>query len=314
MSRSTPPTTALASGRQEFEERRLAAFARRGFVGEGRRIPDHQGRETYVLIGEESPCPTVLVHGGVGNTIEWADLVPRLATPPVIPDRPGFGLTSRIDYRHVVFRADAARWLLDLTNGLAVDKIDLVGNSMGGFFAIAFATAHPERVRRLVLSGAAGGLFPKPGLFLQLWATPGIGALIAKIPFRDTETLRRRAFGSYLAHPERIAADLLDVALLGINLPGKADTNRAILQAVATIRGWRPELRLDDALAALTVPTLFVCGEHDSLCPPNIARELTTRMPDVHITVIPDAGHIPHLDQPQPVATALNQFLSQTSI
>ena len=314
MSRSTPPTTALASGRQEFEERRLAAFARRGFVGEGRRIPDHQGRETYVLIGEESPCPTVLVHGGVGNTIEWADLVPRLATPPVIPDRPGFGLTSRIDYRHVVFRADAARWLLDLTNGLAVDKIDLVGNSMGGFFAIAFATAHPERVRRLVLSGAAGGLFPKPGLFLQLWATPGIGALIAKIPFRDTETLRRRAFGSYLAHPERIAADLLDVALLRINLPGKADTNRAILQAVATIRGWRPELRLDDALAALTVPTLFVCGEHDSLCPPDIARELTTRMPDVHITVIPDAGHIPHLDQPQPVATALNQFLSQTSI
>ena len=314
MSRSTPPTTALASGRQEFEERRLAAFARRGFVGEGRRIPDHQGRETYVLIGEESPCPTVLVHGGVGNTIEWADLVPRLATPPVIPDRPGFGLTSRIDYRHVDFRADAARWLLDLTNGLAVDKIDLVGNSMGGFFAIAFATAHPERVRRLVLSGAAGGLFPKPGLFVQLWATPGIGALIAKIPFRDTETLRRRAFGSYLAHPERIAADLLDVALLGINLPGKADTNRAILQAVATIRGWRPELRLDDALAALTVPTLFVCGEHDSLCPPNIARELTTRMPDVHITVIPDAGHIPHLDQPQPVATALNQFLSQTSI
>ena len=171
MSRSTPPNAALASERREFEERRLAAFARRGFVGEGRRIPDQAGGETYVLIGEESPCPTVLVHGGVGNTIEWADIAPRLANPPVIPDRPGFGLSSRIDYRHVDFRADAARWLLDLTNGLAVDRIDLVGNSMGGFFAIAFAAAHPERVRRLVLSGAAGGLFPKPGLFLQLWAT-----------------------------------------------------------------------------------------------------------------------------------------------
>jgi RNA-directed DNA polymerase len=116
------------------------------------------------------------------------------------------------------------------------------------------------------------------------------------------------ADGIELFNPETIPITL------GINLPGKADTNRAILQAVATIRGWRPELRLDDALAALTVPTLFVRGEHDSLCPPNIARELTTRMPDVHITVIPDAGHIPHLDQPQPVATALNQFLSQTSI
>ena len=311
---STPPNTSLASERQEFEDRRLAAFARRGFVGKGRRIPDPAGRETYVLISEESPCPTVLVHGGVGNTIEWADLAPRLVKPPIIPDRPGFGLSSRIDYRRVDFRADAARWLLDLTNGLAVDSIDLIGNSMGGFFAIAFATAHPERVRRLVLCGAAGGLFPKPGLFLQLWATPGIGALISKIHFRDTETLRKRAFGSYVVHPERVAADLLDVALLGINLPGTADTNRAIIQAVATIRGWRPELRLDDALAALAVPTLFVWGEHDSLCPPDTARELTTRMRDAHITVIPDAGHIPHLDQPEPVAMALNQFLGQTSI
>jgi pimeloyl-ACP methyl ester carboxylesterase len=138
--------------------------------------------------------------------------------------------------------------------------------------------------------------------------------LISKIQFRDTERLRRRPFGSYLVHPERVAPDLLDVALLGINLPGTADTNRAILQAVATIRGWRPELRLDDALAALAVPTLFVCGEHDSLCPPGIARERTTRMPDAHITVIPDAGHIPHLDQPEPVATAINQFLSQTNL
>jgi pimeloyl-ACP methyl ester carboxylesterase len=301
--------------RREFEERRLAAFRRRGFSGVGRRIPDHAGRHTYILVSEEeSACPTVLVHGGVGNTIEWADLASKLGTPLVIPDRPGFGLSYPTDYRRLDFRADAARWLLELTDGLGVDQIDLVGNSMGGFFAIAFATAHPDRVRRLVLSGSAGGLFPKPGLFLQLWATPGIGTLISRIQFRDTETLRRRAFGSYVVHPERVPADLLDVALLGINLPGTADTNQAIMQAVATIRGWRPQLRLDDALAALAVPTLFVCGEHDSLCPPEIARELTTRMPDAHITVIPDAGHIPHLDQPEAVATALNQFLEQTSI
>jgi pimeloyl-ACP methyl ester carboxylesterase len=37
-------------------------------------------------------------------------------------------------------------------------------------------------------------------------------------------------------------------------------------------------------------------------------------MPDAHITVIPDAGHIPHLDQPESVATILNQYLGQTSL
>ena len=139
--------------RRVFEERRLAAFRRRGFSGVGRRIPDRAGRETYILVTEESPCPTVLVHGGVGNTIEWADLAPKLANPLVIPDRPGFGLSYPTDYRRLDFRADAARWLLELTEGLAVDQIDLVGNSMGGFFAIAFAAAHPDRVRKLVLCG-----------------------------------------------------------------------------------------------------------------------------------------------------------------
>ena len=303
--------TGDADQRRQFEERRLAAFRRRGFSGVGRRIPDHAGRETYILVSEESPCPTVLVHGGVGNTIEWADLAPQLETPLVIPDRPGFGLSYPIDYRRLDFRAEAARWLLELTDGLAADQIDLVGNSMGGFFAIAFAAAYPDRVRKLVLCGTAGGLFPKPGLFLQLWATPGVGALISRIQFRDAETLRKRAFGNYLVHPERIPADLLEVALLGINLPGTADTNRAIMQAVATIRGWRPQMRLEEALATLQVPTLFICGDHDPLAGPDVGLDLTTRMPDARITVISDAGHIPHLDQPEPVADALNDFLGQ---
>jgi len=109
----------VSDARLEFEERRLAAFQRRGFSGVGRRIPDHLGRETYVLVSEESPCPTVLVHGGVGNTIEWADLVPKLENPLVIPDRPGFGLSYPTDYHRLDFRADAARWLLELTEGLA---------------------------------------------------------------------------------------------------------------------------------------------------------------------------------------------------
>ena len=266
------------------------------------------------MVRQESPCPTVLVHGGVGNTIEWADLAPQLGASLVIPDRPGFGLSYPTDYRRLDFRADAARWLRELTDGLGVDQIDLVGNSMGGFFAIAFAAAHPDRVRKLILCGTAGGLFPKPGLFLQLWATPGVGALISKIQFRDAEMLRKRAFGNYLAHPERVPADLLQVALLGINLPGTADTNQAIMQAVATIRGWRPQLRLEGALATLSVPTLFICGDHDPLAGPDVGRDLATRMPDARITVITDAGHIPHLDQPDAVATALNQFLEQASI
>lgn len=192
-----------------------------------------------------------------------------------------------------------------------MEQIDLVGGSMGGFFAIAFAAAHPERVRRLILSGSPAGLFPRLGLFLQLWATPGIGALISRIKFRDTETLRKRAFGRILVHPDRLPTDLLEVALAGINLPGTAETNRAILQNVATLRGWRPEMRLDDPLAALEVPALFAWGAKDQLAPADVGRGLAERMSSAQVAVVKDAGHIPHIDQADAVATAINRFLHQ---
>jgi pimeloyl-ACP methyl ester carboxylesterase len=297
--------------RDRFEQLRFAAFTDRGFAGEGRRIPDRAGGESYALIGGDAPCPTVLLHGGVGCTIEWAEIAARLDGSVVIPDRPGFGLSDPHDYHRLDYRADAARWLADLTHGLGVAQIDLVAGSMGGFFAIAFAAAHPKRVRRLILAGAPGGVFQRIGLFLQLWATPGIGALISRINFRDTETLRKRMFGGYLVHPDRLPADLLEVALAGSNLPGTSETNRAILQAVATVRGWRPEMRLDDTLAALELPTLFVWGEHDQLAPADLARDLTHRMPNAQLAVIPDAGHIPHIDQPDAVAATINGFLHQ---
>ena len=309
VARRTNPSGQQA--RERFEQLRLAAFARRGFAGEGRRVPDRAGRESYALVSGDGRCPSVLVHGGVGFTIEWAEIAARLDGPVVIPDRPGFGVSYPHDYHRVDFRADAARWLLELTDGLGAEQIDLVAGSMGGFFAIAFAAAHPERVRRLILSGSPGGLFPRIGLFLQLWSTPGIGALISRIRFRDTETLRKRMFGSYLVHPDRLPTDLLDVALAGINLPGTSETSRAILQAVATFRGWRPEMRLDGALAALEVPALFVWGAKDQLAPADVARDLTERMSDAKLTVIEDAGHIPHIDQPDAVAVAVTGFLRQ---
>ena len=295
--------------REQFGQLRRAAFAHRGFAGEGRRIPDRAGRQSYALVAGDGPRPTVLVHGGVGSTIEWAQIAAALDGPVVIPDRPGFGLSDPHDYYSADFRADSASWLLELADGLGAQQIDLVGGSMGGFFAIAFAAAHPDRVRRLILSGSSGGLSRRIGLFLQLWATPGTGALISKIKSRDTEMLRKRVFGSYLMHPDRLPADLLEVALAGINLPGTAETNRAILQAVATLRGWRPEMRLDDALAALEVPTLFAWGDRDQLARADVARDLARRMKDAQLTVIEDAGHIPHIDQPDAVAAAINGFL-----
>jgi len=99
----------------EFERERLALFARRGFRGESRWVTDRQGRRTYLIGRGEGRCPTVLVHGGLSQASEWSLLAGRLPGHVLIPDRPGCGLSYRIDYRSVAdYRQAAADWLLDL--------------------------------------------------------------------------------------------------------------------------------------------------------------------------------------------------------
>ena len=56
---------------REFEQRRLALFARHGFQGMSGRVADRHGRITYLIRRGEGPCPTVLVHGGMSEASEW---------------------------------------------------------------------------------------------------------------------------------------------------------------------------------------------------------------------------------------------------
>jgi pimeloyl-ACP methyl ester carboxylesterase len=297
---------------ERFERSRLAVFGAHGFIGQGRRISDRSGRQTYAIVRDGEAFPAVLVHGGVGSATEWVMMADGLAGPVIIPDRPGNGLTYRIDYRQVDFRSDAARWLLELIDGLDIAEINLVGASMGGFFAIAFAAAHPERVRRLILTGSAAGLFREFPLFLRLWGNPVFGGVISRLKIRDVDMLRKRVYSGLVAQPERIPVDVLDVALAGMALPGTSLTTQTTLHAVTTLRGLRREMWLLDDLAGLQVPTLFVWGDKDRIAPSSIGFDLAERMSNAKVVLMDDAGHIPHIDQPQAVANAINSF-AQTS-
>ncbi len=177
----------------EFERTRLALFARYGFPGQSRWVADREGRSTYMISRGEGPSPTILVHGGLSQAGEWSLLAGRLPRHVIIPDRPGCGLSYKIEYRRADYRKAAAAWLLDLVDGIGADQIDLVGNSIGGFFAMAFALAHPDRVRHLVLAGAPAGLDRSIPLFPRLWGNPVTGLLIRKLKITDPETLRKRA-------------------------------------------------------------------------------------------------------------------------
>ena len=302
----------------EFEHRRLRLFAKYGFEGETRTVPHTESRTTSLIARGNGPRPTLLVHGGLSEASEWCLLAGKLGDYVVIPDRPGCGLSYAIDYLGVDFRKHAATWLLDVADGIEAEQIDLIGNSIGGFFSIAFALANPERVRRLVLIGAPMGL-DRPGapLFPRLWGNPVFGPIMMKLGLleaKDAETLRKQVFASILvARAEKVPSDFLEVSLAAAGLPGAERAAYTMLRTITTLRGIRPSVMLRDDMPSLSIPTLFIWGDSDKFSPSSIGRDIAAKMPDARIEVLEDAGHVPYLEQPERIAKLITEFLSDSS-
>lgn len=305
-------TATTSPNLDQFESRRLALFDAHGLNGKSHRVTDATGNQTYMILGGDEGSPArILIHGGLSESAHWAMLAGRLTGRVVIPDRPGYGLSHAIDYRKVEhFGEAAADWLLSVIEGIGEDRIDLVGTSMGGFFAISFANRHPERVRRLVLLAAPAGIDRHIPWFLKMWANPVTGRLFMNSSLEGPEQLRERVYAGLVAHPERVPADQLEVEFAAGQLPDFAIAAHSMLRASIGLRGFRRRYLVGEDLAALEIPTLIAWGEKDtSFYPPSLGREMATKMVDGEFVLIPDAGHMPWIDELDLVAEAVNQFL-----
>jgi pimeloyl-ACP methyl ester carboxylesterase len=301
---------------QAFEQERLRLFADNGFGGRGVWLEDAAlGIRTYAIVRGEGSCPTLLVHGGIAEASVWYRLAAHLAGPVVIVDRPGHGLSSGIDYTDIDYQQHAAAWMKGVVDALGAKQVNLVGNSMGGYFSIVFALAHPERVRRMVLAGAPAGIDRELPMFLRLWGRPVIGRLISAM-MRGTRTpqqMRDRVFKSMCAHPEWISDQALHVKLAAATKSGWHPMVRSMLCAVSDLGGWRPARSIRDATTTLAVPTLFAWGDKDSFAPASSGQDLAARMTSASVAVLEDAGHLPQLDQPEALARTIRRFLDEAT-
>lgn len=299
---------------QAFERDRLKLFRDAGFEGQSVWLDDPAlGIRTYAIVRGEGSCPTVLVHGGIADASVWYRLAVHLHGPVVIVDRPGHGLTTAIDYTGIDYQQHAVSWMKGVVDALGVDQVNLVGNSMGGYFSAVFAMAHPARVRRMVLAGAPAGIDRELPMFLRLWGRPVFGRLISAMMkgTRTPEQMRQRVFKSLCTHPEWISDEALHVMLAAGTKPGWHAMVRSMIRAVSDLGGWRPALSIREAVATIAVPTLFAWGNKDAFAPPSSGEELAARMPVASVEVLEDAGHLPQLDQPEALARSIHRFLAE---
>jgi pimeloyl-ACP methyl ester carboxylesterase len=244
--------------------------------------------------------PLLLLHGGNGVGAHWLPLLVRLpGRRLIVPDRPGCGLTHGFIYDGVDMRSHGVGFVAGVLDALHVERTSVIGNSMGGYWALCFALAHPDRVHKLILAGGPA--------FSAGYQPMSAEAIEARV--KGSRQPGRAGLGALMADPGRMPDDLLELLDTALTLPGGEESWRSIWRSA---RPDRTTFALHPELAGLRTPTLLIWGEQDRIDPPQPAAiAIAQRLPNARLVLMPDAGHLPWLDKPEECATLVTEFLAQ---
>lgn len=263
-------------------------------------------RTHFLKIGKGEPL--VLLHGGGNFASYFGPLLGSLQQHflLLVPDRPGCGLSDRFDYRGVDIREHAVDFVKSFLDSQQIKKASFVGHSMGGYWSIAFALAHPNRVDKLILIGTPAGLTDSLPFVFHLFGTRGVNAWVfaAVTAFTDPEKDTPYPY-FFFARPERVPPEASHLWKVAVSLPGTRDSFLSLMeQWVASHHKSiiRPEL------SHLKTPTLFIWGDKE-VCPPAFGEEISKTMPNAGFEVVPDAGHHPWYEEPERCAELIIDFL-----
>jgi pimeloyl-ACP methyl ester carboxylesterase len=263
----------------------------------------------YLAAGEGPPV--VLLHGAGDNALDWQWVMPALAATYRVyaPDLPGSPDSARpaADYSPAFFE----RFVAAFVDALGIGRAMFVGNSLGGLIALRLALSEPERAGALVLVDSAGlGRAVNPA-FTSV-NIPGLGE--AALPFWRTPVgAYQRAWGRtalLFAHPPRSVPRewLAEQCRLALS-PGYLEAHLTVLRALVDPGGQRGVLV--DQLRLLKIPTLVVWGARDRVFPQSQAKQAVAQLPEGSLTLVPECGHMPHVECPDHFLAALDDFFGE---
>jgi len=233
--------------------------------------------------------PLMLLHGFPLDHHLWDEVIPLLEDKfdLIIPDLRGFGGSRAVDsfYTMEDYAADVA----GLLDHLDIQKAAIVGHSMGGYVALAFARLYPDRVSGLGLVSSqalADNEERKQGRYKSAAevADHGIGSVVETMAPKFTSDQRLQTFARESMERQQPAAYI------------------GALKAMAE--------RVDSTplLSSFHFPVVLIHGDADALIPIDRAREIKAALPHAHLAEIPGAGHIPMMESKEKTAKALKHL------
>jgi pimeloyl-ACP methyl ester carboxylesterase len=224
----------------------------------------------------------VFVHGAGGSHLHWVPQLRRLAGANTYAlDLPGHGQSEGQGRTSISAYADFVAAFLEI---LRLEKVTLVGHSMGGATALDFALRYPKELAGLVLVGSGARLRVAPAILNGIRQDfEAAVRLICDYAFafdapEQWKRLSRRQMGQ--THPDVLYGDF------------------AACDAFDVM----------DRLGEIRCPTLAICGTADRLTPPKYSTYLRDNIPAAQLVLVKGAGHMVMLEQPEAVNRAIADF------
>ncbi len=273
-------------------------------------------RDHYIKIGEintrywtagDAGPNVVLIHG-VGRFLEeWLPSFDALAAHYRVCalDLPGHGRTDKplsASYRMV----DLARFVRDFMRALDIHQAHIVGHSLGGGIALQLTLQFSKAVDKLVLVCSAG-LGKEATLVLRITAIPLLGELLTRPSLKGT----RRLLKEFVMDRALLTDDFINLSYRMAALPGAQQAVLKTLRSAGNLFGQYDDIyrSIIDNLGSIAKPVLIIWGRQDRVLPVAHGQSAVKRLPDGHLKILEDCGHLPMLENTRMFNDSILNFL-----
>lgn len=272
----------------------------------------HGYRRAFRIAG--SGPALLLIHGIGDNSTTWTPVHKELACrfTVIAPDLLGHGKSDkpRADYSVAAY----ANGMRDLLSVLDIDRVTVVGHSLGGGVAMQFAYQFPQLVDRIILVGA-GGVTRDVNIALRFASLPGGGEALAllRLPFvLPALQVAGQVVGSVLGST-RFGRDIPNMLRILADLP-EPTASSAFTRTLRAVVDWRGQVAtmLDRCYLTESIPVQLIWGEDDSVIPVNHAKMAHAAMPGSRLSIFPRSGHFPFHDHPEGFVELVERFIDET--
>jgi pimeloyl-ACP methyl ester carboxylesterase len=263
----------------------------------------------HVLVAGEGP-PVVMVPGFGDPAAMWAPLMAKLDGFRVYAvDRPCFGLSGCARHDTATIRRLAVTFLEQVLDALRLEEPLFVANSIGSLWTIWLAIDRPHRVAAMTHVGCpAFMLGTSAPLPMRLLSIPPVGRLLMRVSPPSPRQVER--FAAMVGADLSGLPELADLLVVMQTLPGVQPALLELLHAVIRLRGPRPEVELTASqLMQVAQPVQLIWGERDPFGAPSIGQEAARFIRHATYHVMPNAGHVPWVNDPAGVASVAVPFL-----